>query len=320
MINRFKNTGIFIEKMERAPNLFAAGSLDRAIETTQFLKSIEKQIASEESRIIPIWRSQMPVRMNDAPTPTVLTGSAIASQLETASQIVFLGIQDGAPVFAADFSEAMTLDDIVELEDESRLLDLRTCGALLNREDASLAAFACGMLYWHQRHLFCGVCGAETKSEDAGRLRQCSNRECNAEHFPRTDPAIIVLVTKGKKCLLGRAARWPEKVYSTLAGFVEPGESLEDAVRREIFEESGVRLKNVSYHSSQPWPFPSSLMIGFYAEAESDFIKVNKAELEDARWFDKKEILQRSENKLLKLPSKISISRRLILDLSLIHI
>jgi NAD+ diphosphatase len=161
---------------------------------------------------------------------------------------------------------------------------------------------------WHASQTFCGSCGSPARPAAAGNSRVCVNEACLRQIFPRVDPAIIVLVSDGERCLLGRQSNWPEGRYSTIAGFVEPGESLEDAVRREVYEETNIRVGTVNYHSSQPWPFPSSLMLGFVAEARSADIVLNDGELDDARWFSRSEL--RSGD--LKLPFRISIARRLV--------
>jgi NAD+ diphosphatase len=167
------------------------------------------------------------------------------------------------------------------------------------------------MIHWHRRQRFCGVCGSETLSQSAGHVRACVSASCGATHFPRTDPATIMLVTDGDRCLLGRQPRWPQGMYSTLAGFVEPGESLEDAVIREVKEEAGIIATNVTYNSSQPWPFPSSLMVGFFAEAVTREITVDPDELEDAQWFTSGE-LRRFADQGKSLPRPDSIARRLV--------
>ena len=155
--------------------------------------------------------------------------------------------------------------------------------------EAALLAYARGLMYWHRRHRFCGVCGAATDSRGGGHVRRCRNADEPHEHFPRTDPAVIMLVThddlegRGPAALLGRQSRWPDGMYSTLAGFVEPGESLEEAVAREVREETGVAVADVRYQASQPWPFPSSLMLGFRARAVTTGIDVDQRELQDAR-------------------------------------
>jgi NAD+ diphosphatase len=168
-------------------------------------------------------------------------------------------------------------------------------------------------MWWHARHRFCGVCGAPTESVEAGHVRRCTSPACGASHFPRTDPAVIMLVHDGDRALLGRQKIWPPGMYSTLAGFVEPGESLEETVAREVFEESGIRVAEVRYHSSQPWPFPASLMIGFHAAAASREIRMDQSELEDCGWFSRAE-LRDFGRQGKALPRADSIARRLIED------
>lgn len=152
----------------------------------------------------------------------------------------------------------------------------------------SILAQARSILHWHESHKFCAKCGAQSLMTDAGYRRHCEG--CGADHFPRTDPVVIMAVRHGDKLLLGRQSSWPPGMYSSLAGFMEPGEPIEDAVRREVLEESGIKVGAVNYVTSQPWPYPSSLMIGMIGEAETTDLKIDKAELEDARWFEKAEV------------------------------
>jgi NAD+ diphosphatase len=201
-----------------------------------------------------------------------------------------------------------------------RWSELRPAALALPEGEAALLAYARAMIWWHARHGFCGVCGAPTRVEEAGHVRACTR--CDARHFPRTDPAVIVLIThrpegagrEGEACLLGNAPAWPAAMYSTLAGFVEPGESLEDAVRREMREEAGVAVDDVRYSSSQPWPFPQSLMLGFRARALSRDLRVDGAELRDARWFMRAELDAALADGSVWIPPRLSISRRLIDD------
>ncbi|MCY7355251.1 MAG: NAD(+) diphosphatase [Lysobacter sp.] len=218
---------------------------------------------------------------------------------------VFLGLQGQQAWFAAQA-------DTIELDAPQRI-DLRSAAALWSPFEATLFAQARAMLHWRARHRHCGACGGEIAFVRAGWCGHCL--QCNAEHYPRTDPAVIVAVTDGERLLLGRQASWPARRYSTLAGFVEPGESLEQAIAREVFEESGVRVRNSRYLASQPWPFPGSLMLGFTADAEPDVPQVGD-ELEDARWFGLEEIGRAiggasRDDELLLSPS-ISISRWLV--------
>jgi NAD+ diphosphatase len=187
-----------------------------------------------------------------------------------------------------------------------RFAELRPLTSELAPADAGLLAYARALHLWHAGHRFCGRCGAPTRSERAGHMRQCT--ACGLSSFPRLDPAIIVLVHDGERALLGRQATWQPNRYSTIAGFVEPGESLEDAVRREVAEETGVTAHTIAYHSSQPWPFPASLMLGFIARAEHAEPQLRDGELEDARWFTREQI----RSGAVHLPPREAISRRLI--------
>jgi NAD+ diphosphatase len=189
-----------------------------------------------------------------------------------------------------------------------RFEELRPLAPLLDESEAGLLAYARALAYWRGRHRHCGSCGAPCEPQRAGHSMRCTSAACAAEYFPRIDPAIIVLVTDGERALLGRQPSWPAGRYSTIAGFVEPGESLEDTVAREVLEETGVRVRDCHYHSSQPWPFPSSLMLGFMATAEPGSIAGASAELEDARWFTREEVASGTP----ALPPRTSISHRLI--------
>ena len=196
------------------------------------------------------------------------------------------------------------------LPDETELRELRPLAPLLQADAASLLAYARALVLWRARHRFCGVCGAPNRSARAGHVLRCTRESCGNETFPRLDPAIIVLVAdaSGERALLGRQASWPAGRYSTIAGFVEPGESLEDAVVREVEEEAGVHVDDVRYVASQPWPFPSSLMLGFSAVARTHEISLRDGELEDARWFTRAQIAAGHP----ALPPPGSISARLI--------
>ncbi len=174
-------------------------------------------------------------------------------------------------------------------------------------------AYAKALLYWQYRNAFCGTCGAPNRLASGGHRLICSAAGCGRESFPRIDPAIIVLVTQGDACLLGHNARWPERRFSTLAGYVEPGESLEDAVTREVFEEASVRLSAIRYVSSQPWPFPASAMCGFYAEAEGRDCAPSE-EMTELRWFDAPGLARAIERDEIRVPPPVSIAFRLIAD------
>lgn len=198
---------------------------------------------------------------------------------------------------------------------EDNLLDLRSlavAGALPQGELAILAQ-ARSLLHWHTRHRFCANCGAHTEMMDAGYRRHCG--ACTTDHFPRTDPVIIIAVRHGSRMLLGRQSAWPEGMHSTLAGFMEPGETIEEAARREVFEEAGIRVGEIKFHSNQPWPFPSSLMIGLIGEALTDDILIDPKELETARWFEEAEVrsmLEGTHVQGLKAPLPLAIAHHLI--------
>ena len=218
-------------------------------------------------------------------------------------QRLFLGEQGGVAHFAVLLDEAPA--------DAEGWAGLRSMIPSLSPADASLLVHAVALAEWHRGHRFCPRCGAGLTVAAAGHVLTCSG--CGREHFPRTDPAVIMLVTdEADRALLGRQPSWPEGRYSTLAGFVDPGESLEDAVRREVAEEAGIEVGEVTYLGNQPWPFPASLMIGFFAAARTTEITVDGEEIADARWFTREQVLRETEAGTLLLPSGISISRTLV--------
>ncbi len=274
------------------------------------------RLADARSRIFPLWREHNLIAAGAVPKAAALRSEE--NLLFSADVVVFLGVDEaGRACFAADLS-SVDKPALEALVGEARFITLRRVGALMDRGDGAILAMARAMILWHSRHRFCGVCGAPTESREGGHVRACIATECGGLHFPRTDPAVIMLVTRresdGDRCLLARQARWPTGMMSTLAGFVEPGESLEEAVLREVEEETGIRIANALYRGSQPWPFPSSLMLGFRAEAVGGVEpRVNAAELEDARWFSRDDIRARRSTGLI-LPGRDSIARRLIDD------
>jgi NAD+ diphosphatase len=211
-------------------------------------------------------------------------------QLTDASSVSFLGLIDKAPRFMVVLSETAQVGKMEETLD-ARRMSLRSAGLRLPADEAGLFAYAKGLSHWQREMRHCSRCGASLELIAAGHRARCTNPDCQHLHFPRTDAAVIMLVEYDGACLLGRQASWPPGRYSTLAGFVEPGESLEDAVRREVAEESGVVVDEVHYHSSQPWPMPASLMVGFIASASSPTITLRDGELEEAHWFTPQNIV-----------------------------
>jgi NAD+ diphosphatase len=198
---------------------------------------------------------------------------------------------------------------------EENLVDLRSLAVagFLPQDELAILAQARSLLHWHEHHGFCANCGQPTEIQDAGYRRHCG--VCATDHFPRTDPVIIVAVRHGTRMLLGRQSIWPEGMYSTLAGFMEPGETIEEAARREVFEEAGIRVGQITFHSNQPWPFPSSLMIGLIGEALTDEIAIDPKELETARWFEEDEVrsmLDGTHSQGIKTPLPLAIAHHLI--------
>jgi len=265
---------------------FVTNVLDRA---AHLRADDEKLFAMEgqgNARAYVVHRDSLVVK-HDPDGPRALLSIDEALQLGANPGTIFLGLRDGAPVFgmgigAAAVEKLLTRSDAAVTELRGMAMQ-----GTVPPEQLSAIAMAKSMVSWHQRHGFCANCGARTAMSQGGWKRDCP--ACKAEHFPRTDPVVIMLVTHGDKCLLGRQKQFPAGMYSCLAGFVEAAETIEDAVRREIFEESGIRCTDVRYYMTQPWPYPSSLMIGCSAVATSEEITVDLAELEDARWFSRAE-------------------------------
>ena len=288
------------------PNVFAGPHVDRLKFSRADAESVAVAIAEGMARLIPVWRSRCPLVRVPSPSACLLEFGAGPLADVTVDELTLLGEYDGRAVFTTEIeADAPPL-----LADGAEFADLRLAAGLLPHEDAGLLAYARAMVSFRHRHRFCGSCGAPTRPQRAGRMLVCTNEGCATEFFPRLDPAVIVLVTQEDRALLGRQAGWPAGRYSTIAGFVEPGESLEDAVRREVLEETGIVTGATNYQSSQPWPFPHSLMLGFRAEALSTEIRLGDTELEDARWFSHAEIAGGTQ--LLPFPQ--SIAYRLIAE------
>ncbi|NKB56141.1 MAG: NAD(+) diphosphatase [Alphaproteobacteria bacterium] len=293
----------------KTPNFYASGGIDRAAHLRSDEQWIKAQIDDQVARVVPVWRSQNLVRPGDPPGGVAVDASR--GLLMGAGSVVFLGLIEEVAHFAADFSAY----DEPPLEEHGQFRDMRGVGQLLSHQEGALLVYARATIQWHARHQFCGVCGNATISQDSGHMRKCTNADCATQHFPRLDPAVIMLIHDGgDRLILGRQKNWPPGQHSVLAGFVEPGESLEDAVAREIFEEVGVEITDIHYHSSQPWPFPSSIMLGYTARTSDTTLNVARDELEDARWFTRDELLNSPENDSFRLPRRDSISRRLIDD------
>jgi NAD+ diphosphatase len=285
------------------PNVFAGPHVDRLKFANADAKAVARAIAEGSARLIPVWKSRCPVVRLPSPTACLLPlGSGPFAGVDL-DELILLGEFRGLAVFTTEIEA----DSAPSLEGGAEFADLRLAAALLPHEEAGIVAYARAMISFRHRHRFCGSCGAPTAPGQNGRVMICQRKECGTEFFPRVDPAVIVLVTDEDRALLGRQPGWTPGRYSTIAGFVEPGESLEDAVRREVLEETGIETRAAIYQSSQPWPFPRSLMLGFRAEASSTEIRLGDRELEDARWFHRDELRGGS-----MLPFPQSIAYRLI--------
>lgn len=321
--------------------LYAALPLDRAHDLRRDEQAQESLRNSPDKLVVPFWRelsliagaAALPEQARQAlfldrstagaATALMAHGVMAAEALGLAREVVFLGkTAEGAPVFAADLSDMAGEGDGSgpNLGLGGAWLALRTVGGLLPPGDAALLGYARAMLVWHRRSRFCGACGAPTESREGGHLRQCLDAACNTQNYPRTDPAVIMRVTDGDSILLHRQRSWPAGQWSVLAGFVEPGETLEEAVAREVREETGVLVEDVRYAGSQPWPFPSSVMLAYTARAVGGVLAPDPHELEDARWFSRTDIRthfderHRGKGTGLFLPTRGSIAHRLITD------
>jgi NAD+ diphosphatase len=285
-------------------NILAGPYLDRAAHLRKSPSWFANALADERSRALPVWNSRNLIVEGEKPRAAFLELSAIPEEQRNSNDLILLGRFGDTDIFTYEI-EAL---EPPQLKPGTRFEDLRLMAPLLPAEDAGLLGYARGMISWRARHRFCGTCGATTLAAKGGHVLVCTNPSCRHEQFPRIDPAIIVLVSDGERALLGRQASWPAGRYSTIAGFVEPGESLEDAVAREVFEETGIEVDRIEYHSSQPWPFPSSLMLGFAARALTTQIQMRDEELEDVQWYSRADL---ASGRLL-VPPSVSISFRLI--------
>ncbi len=279
---------------------FSGGDVDRQSWLRADAEQLQQKLHASTTRFILTWQSRCLV---DAGIPMLLRREEIESMADPEDSI-YLGIRDGADLFVIDLPDNAHETQAAATPTASFEALLSEMSAL----DAALLAYAKGMVEWRQRHRFCGVCGTENKAVHGGSILHCAADDCGRRSFPRLDPAIIVLTVREDSCLLGRQVSWPDGRFSTIAGFVEPGESLEDAVRREVHEESNVRVGDCQYLGSQPWPFPSALMIGFHATGLSQEIQLNDGELAEARWFTREDIAAKQAS----LPPATSIAHRLI--------
>lgn len=287
---------------------FTGNPLDRASDSRVDPEWIDARLGDGGSVFLPLFRGDPLIRDGRA---SFLTAAA-RSLFSPTAPIVFLGLKDGAAHFAVDVSDAAS-PEAAPFADIGAYMPLREAAYALPAGDLSMIGEARWYLDWHRRHGHCAVCGASTRMKEGGAKRQCDT--CAAEHFPRSDPVAIVLAVNDSACLLGRSPHFPPGFLSALAGFVEACETPEECAVRELQEEAGVTLTDVQYQFSQPWPFPSSLMMGFIAEAADRTLRLDEKEIVEARWVDKSEIqrlLAGEKRDDLKLPPRFTIARRLV--------
>jgi NAD+ diphosphatase len=285
-----------------AANAFSGGGLDRMGPRRTDEAWLAERSADPGSRVVISTNEGVLVDGDWAPVMVAV------SELPAGTETVLLGVNgDGAAVFGADPGP----EPATALRPAASLVGLRDVAAMSALADANLLAHATGLLNWHRRHRFCANCGHATESGEAGYVRTCPN--CGAQHHPRTDPVVITLVHDGERVLLGRNANWPERRFSCLAGFVEPGESLEEAVEREVGEEAGITVSDVRYVSSQPWPFPASLMLGFEARYAAGDPHPHDRELQAVEWFTADELRRAAAGEGdIGIPPPLAIARRLM--------
>lgn len=291
------------------PNTFANSPLDRAAQHRRDAAWIEAALKHDNAQVC-VFHRGLPL-VDDAGVVWVNPGAREAVRAGPAP-LIFLGVdKDRSPYFAIEAHDSFDIDDS-PLQGFGRFDDMRATAARVGAGDVAITGVARALYEWHRKNRFCANCAQATRVEEAGWRRKCD--ACATEHYPRVDPVVIMLPVKGDKCALGRQARFPGKMHSALAGFVEPGESIEEAVARETFEEVGLRVRHVRYHSTQPWPFPHTLMIGAICEVENEDIVVDTFELESARWITREEakLMLVNAHPEVACPPPLAIAHQLI--------
>ncbi|MEC9078019.1 MAG: NAD(+) diphosphatase [Pseudomonadota bacterium] len=297
------------------PNFFTENGLERLSEKRGDNNWKNDLLISENAVFLPFWRTKSLIQNSASANCEIslLSFEEISQFNRKDNEFIFLGCRNDTAYFLTDLSDIEDPGQYNSLSGNRSFKDLREVGLSLSREEGGILAYSRALAQWHKTHKFCGRCGGKTESQSAGHMRRCLNPNCGSEHFPRTDPAVIMLVSYGEKVCLARKSDWPKDRFSVLAGFVEPGETPEGAVIREVKEEVGISVTNVRYHSAQPWPFPANLMLGYFAEAESDEISIDDIEIEEAKWVTRED-LEPEALAYFENPTSVSIARRLIAD------
>lgn len=289
--------------------LHEAGDFIRVGEERKDPSLIEALRLSPAALFVPVWRELVLVRQEAAPCPVFLPRSQLAGIAEEESALL-LGFWRGDPVFVLDL--AASDDAAARLAPLGVFQELRRLFPLITGDELRLLGYAKSILHWQRTHRFCGVCGSPTLSAEAGHVRLCSNPACATPHYPRTDPAVIVLVTRGEEGLFVRQSIWPERMYALVSGFVEPGETLEETAAREALEETALIVEDIRYFGSKPWPFPGTLMLAFTAEAAGGELRLADGELEDGRFLSRSALKEAVLTGDIRLPSRHSMAYPLI--------
>jgi NAD+ diphosphatase len=304
--------------LEAFTNTFAGNPLDRASYRRRDAAWVAERLADPQSLALAVWNGRPLIEnaggagAKDGPAQIAYLSAAMARDLAgTAERLLFLGLWRETAVFALDLEGPEDPADGV-LEGLGRFEDLRAIAARLSGSEAAIAATAKGVFEWRRKHRHCSACGQPTVVTEAGWKRTCP--ACKTDHFPRTDPVVIMLPVIGERCLVGRQSAWPKQMFSALAGFLEPGETIEEACARELWEEAHLTTRSVRYHSTQPWPYPSSLMIGLIAEVEEGEAVADQVELDEVRWLTRTEAraMIRGEHPDAKAPGPLAIAHQLI--------
>jgi NAD+ diphosphatase len=285
---------------------FTGMALDRVSAERKEGEWVRRKLEDPGARVLTA--TQEGVAVTNGGVPALLRGELTSGGQE---EPILLGLEDGTPLFAVDL-EALSREEQLEMVQGADIMPLREAGLVLAPPEAGLAAYVVALLNWHRRHRFCANCGAQTSVAEAGYSRRCPR--CGAHHFPRTDPCVIMTVEHDGRLLLGRRASWPADRLSVLAGFVSPGEAVEEAVIREVVEESGIIARDPVFVASQPWPFPASLMLGFHAVSDGGEPRTRDRELDEVRWVDRGDVRRAlaGDDSVFRLPPGVSIARFLI--------